>query len=249
MKLFHVLFDKVHLNKTPKSGVIEKQMDTGYDEILEQIEYYRNKSIQDNTFYITGSSYLEGLIQMKLAPEIIRDVFLNRCIAIDNCEPKIPLELGNQLMSLCDNSNTFLGIHRSYAIQNDDPYEDPILKDIMQNGFINNGAAMQGIVNNNPPYPSQTLTPASDLMRLCGLLKHSYRGSRGALLVALPRDVVDLELDFRRGVDHSSLYHKDGYIYTFKPEYIVGYFQATDGVLKYYSKEELEKHYAKENRA
>ena len=147
-------------------------------------------------------------------------------------------------MSLCNNSDTYLGVHRSYAIQSENPYEDPILKDIIQNGFINNGAAMQGFVNISPPYPSQALTPASDLMRLCGLLKESFRGSKGALLVALPRDLVDLDLDFKKGVDHSTLYHKDGYIYTFKPEYIIGYIQAKDGVCKFYSKEDLEKHYA-----
>ena len=34
IKLFHVLSDKLKLKKEPKEGQIEKQFDTGYDDLL-----------------------------------------------------------------------------------------------------------------------------------------------------------------------------------------------------------------------
>ena len=241
--IFHILFDKLHLDRSNKTGEILEQYDTGYDSIMEQIHYYRDKSIRDNTFYVTGSDYVEELVMQKYPPEIIQSVVLDQCIRIDQREPRIPLELGNYLYNLTRDPNIYLGIHRSYAIQGKNPLEDDILHSIVTEGLINNGAAMQGVVNNSPPAPSATLSPASDIMRLCGFLKSSYRGSSGALLLALPKDVVDRELEFSRDADRSSFYKKEGMIYTFPPEYIVGFLKEDNGSCRLYSREELIRDY------
>ena len=243
IKLFHILFDSYLFSHKSKEGNIIEQFDTGYDEIQNTIEEARSKSIKNDTFYLAGSSYIEDMIQEKYPPEII-NIFLKRCQRIDKLSPRIPLELGKKLIELTKDKSTYLGVHRSDSIK-ENPLEDPILEEIIQKGLINNGAAMQGVVNESPPYPSQTLSPGNDIMMLCGALKSSYRGSMGAVLVALPRDIVNCELDFQRGVDSHSIYHKDGYIYSFKPEYTVGFISSKDDTCKYYSKEELLDYYQK----
>lgn len=238
IKLFHVLSDKLKLKREPKEGKIEKEFDTGYDELLAIYEEWKEKSIRENVYYLTGSSYFKSLIDQKYPPEIIRSVVLNRCLAIDKLTPPIPLEVGEMLEEMNQDPNTVIGMHRSYAVQSD-PFEDDTLHEIMRDGLINNGAAMQGMVSLSPPYPAQTISSATDMMNACFLLKTSFRGSKGAVLLRFPKDVVTFSMDFQREADPFAIYEKRGNIYYIKPEFIVGYIDTRDGKCQYHTREEL----------
>ena len=240
--LFHWFGKKHQLKKIPMTGTIEKQFDTGYDSIIALYEEWKEKSIRDNTYYLLGSSYFKHIIDEHYPPEFIRDFFIPKCMKVDNNEKRISLEVGELLEKYASSSTMRLGIHRSDSIIRDDIYTDTILHSILTEGLKNNGAAMQGLISTSPPDPCQAVRPASDMINACWMLKSSYRGSRGSLLVQLPKDAIDIDWSFNRGVDPLSIYEKKDNAYFIHPKYIIGYVE-TDGKCVFHTKEDLLENY------
>ena len=147
---------------------------------------------------------------------------------------------------LLSNPSTRLCIHRSDSIIRE-PLEDNILQSIMTEGLINNGAGLQGLVTDTV-HLSQTVSSANDPISALSLLKSSFRGSTGCVLLALPKEYVDSQLEIRPPENQSKIYYKNEYgVSVIKPEFIIGYISTKNGQVKYYSREEILSHIQKKD--
>lgn len=130
----------------------------------------------------------------------------------------ISMKLGKELEELWDD-DYFIGIHRTgYSSA------DEIIKDVFQNGLINNGDGMLGIVYEDPDKMieiEKTVSECTDLKFLVAQLKtaHGYKNSEGSFVVKIPKSYLG-----RKEGEIKPIYFKENeYIKRLLPEYIYGY--------------------------
>lgn len=242
LKIFRFLNSTFNLKRDNVAGTIKKISFESMDDIINIYEKYRDKSVREGIYYLKGSDYMKDTMERYPNPDVFNGFFFQLFDRIDEKKPDIPLEIGQLLESFMRNPSIRLGMHRSGEITNPNLYEDNTLNHIMREGLINNGAAMQGLVTSRV-HPSQTVSNASDPIMAISTLKSSYRGSTGAILVGLPKDLVDVNMDFIDNTGDSILYNIDeqGMRYI-KPEYILGYLSCRDENFHFYSREDILNH-------
>lgn len=153
----------------------------------------------------------------------------------------IPLELGKYLENLIVNQEKekyYIGVHRSSSFIQDDIEKDITLKSIFNDGLINNGGTPLGI-NTDSSYPDieKTVLSTDNMLKLVIALKSSYKGSKGSILLKIPSDYVDEELNIKDNMGEYLYDIKDG-VYYIKPEFILGYVSCDENKnCKWYPKE------------
>ena len=157
----------------------------------------------------------------------------------DNDANKIPYKLGKQLEDVINDDTKVLAIHRTGLSLDEST-------DIFEHGLINNGAALQGVFQEGPPSLSKTVLPISNPLDLDMALKRNYTSpssftsSKGAVIVELPKSVVD---DFGEIIPGKEMevYDLINGVYHIKPKYISGYVSMEDNIRKFYPKSEITK--------
>lgn len=163
------------------------------------------------------------------------------CESWDEDGIELPRELGEGIEQIVNDENYFFGIHRSYGIDGSNFENDDVLHSILTNGLQNLGDASSNIVYNDPPV-SKTVSPCTNMLITVINLKSSYKGSTGAVLVAIPSDFVDKKTgDVKEGMENEVYNHNRIGNSSIKPEYIMGFIQnlGKGSVLKYESRDEI----------
>lgn len=251
-QLMDILLQKLHLVRISKVGEMRNsnlEVTYSYQDMMKIYENYRDLSVKEGVYYLKGSIFMKDYIEEYRKTPQVYTFFMNHFNRLDEKEPAIPLEIGLKLEELIRKEDTRLGMHRSDSIQDADIYSDPILHDILVNGLINNGMAMQGMVSSTVS-PSQTVSSANDPILAIGTLKSSYKNSKGALLLEFPKKYIDNQFEINREIDPSLIYSRDARGITFiRPEYLIGFIRSTKDGLEYYSKDDLLRNYKKKELA
>lgn len=130
----------------------------------------------------------------------------------------ISMKLGKELEELWD-KDYFIGIHRT-GYSN----IDGIIGDVFQNGLINNGDAMLGVLHDDPDRMidiEKTVSECSDLNLLVAQLKtaHGYKNSEGSFIVKIPKSYLG-----REAGEIKPIYFKENqYTKRLLPEFIYGF--------------------------
>ena len=141
----------------------------------------------------------------------------------------MPRELGDSIEAFVNNPEYWIGVHRSWMVDGSKFEHDTSLQNIMKEGLINFGDSSSGSIRKDPKL-NKTLDHCDNMMHTTIYLKNSYKGSTGAILVAIPRKYLE------KGYDWADCKIKPGaedYIYNhnstgnsvIKPEYIMGFVQ------------------------
>ena len=158
----------------------------------------------------------------------------------DNCGVDMPRELGEYLELFVNDPNCWFGIHRSNAINGKNFENDAILKSIMKDGLMNHGDADSGSIRIDPAV-DKTVVRCDDMLHAVINLKSAYKGSTGAVLVAIPSKYLDKEGNVKLG-EGNHVYNHDKYgLSLIKPEFVLGFVQnlGEGSTLKFKSREEL----------
>lgn len=153
---------------------------------------------------------------------------------------EIPMELGKMVEGYVNNPDYRFGVHHSYAIDGANYEQDRVLNSILKEGLMNLGDASSGAFYKDPPV-SKTVSFCPDMFHAVMQIKGSYKGSTGAVLVAIPSKYVDPDGSVKEGmVDEVYNHDKNGYS-TLKPEFILGFAKnlGKGSVVEYKSREEL----------
>lgn len=243
LKIFNYLKDKFKLKKEEKEPIIKtKKERLTEEEILELYKIYKEKSIRENRYYIKGSNYMKRVIDSKISNDLMNDFFITHFDKIDKNPNVVPLELGNFLEALTEDPNFRLGMHKSDSVICSNVYMDKELNDIMTSGLVNNGSNMQGLVTTGIKAPNKTIANADDIISALAIIKSTYKGSKGTILVKLPKDVVDNQFEIIPPQEENAkkIYNYDSYgIPYLKPELIIGYVALENEEYKFYSREDL----------
>lgn len=233
LKIFRQLKDNYKINKTKKSGVMINPI---RDELLKVYEYYKNKSIVEDTFYILGSKTFEREINKSSNLESLKDYLVPIYKEWDE-EEKIPLILGEYLEEKVNDKKTVLGIHRSNSIIDSNTLNDEVLNNIMNEGLINNGDIMQGVISNDIINPSKTVSPCTSLLDTIIMIKSSYKESNGGVLIEFPNKYVNDDLDLKDSSYANNIYDIKNGIFYIKPEFILGFIKRDKEKIDYYPRD------------
>lgn len=155
----------------------------------------------------------------------------------------LSLETGEYISSLWrEDVDKIPAIHRANVgdikMDGDIPTNVNLL-DIMKNGLINNGHAMQGGFVKGAPSLSLTATPLDSFTGMINLLA-SYKNNNVIIVLQFPRLLVDKDLRFTTEGVANTIYNKDGNIHVIKPEYILGVIvKSKEGLDQFYSREQI----------
>jgi len=124
-------------------------------------------------------------------------------------------ELGEELDKLFLDNDYIIGIHRTgYTSINEN-----ILKDIFENGLINNGHAMVGAPVGQCDI-EKTVSLFNDFAVLCGQLKssHGYKCSEGCVIVRIPKECL-----YESDKEPMPMYYESEGVIRLLPQFIYGY--------------------------
>ncbi len=156
-------------------------------------------------------------------------------------KPKISRKLGELMEKYIEDPNYVLGVHRSDAIDGTNYKTDQVLKSILNEGIMNLGDASSGAFRIDPD-PGKAISPCTNMLDAVILTKSSYKGSTGAILVAIPREYMNNSGDLIIGKENDIYDHNEsGYSYI-KPEFILGFAPnpgGKDAVIDFVPKEEI----------
>jgi hypothetical protein len=207
---------------------MNKEIDKRIIVIKEEIKIIIAKALEDGRFSFFEFKYVKELLQ-KCEALYDYDKFLYFYNLIKDWDEKCNLSRnsGEFLESLLRDENSTIAIHRANLdIAN--------LVNIMEEGLINNGHAMQGVSNNGAPALSLTTTPVTSFSKLINVLG-SYKNNNVIVVLKFPKEIVDKSLNAKEGI-----YIKKNDLYYINPNYIEGtIIKQEKGLDKYYSKEEL----------
>lgn len=208
-----------------------------YKQIAEE---YSKKSILDNNYYLLGSNFFKEIVNNPQLDDKNLEFFYDICKEWDDYG-SIELNFGLELENLLQDKDYIMGVHRT----NSDSYTDydgeirsRLVETIFDEGLKNFGDLSSGVNIKEPPEPAKTVSPVTNIMDAIIFLKSSYKSSDASILVALPRDYVDNELEFKGNYQKKIYDIKDGN-YTIKPEYLVGVVYQKEGNCKVYTKDEV----------
>lgn len=153
----------------------------------------------------------------------------------DGTGGNIPIELGEYLEGLIEDSTILLGIHRSGAITY--PNNPQMLESVFENGLTNNGDLSSGVYTERPE-PDKTVSFVDQILNLTIMLKSSYKSSTGAVLVCIPAEYMD-ENKCMKPECFDDIYDTSSGLPNIRSEFIVGYLTSVDGKYKLVTKEEV----------
>lgn len=131
-------------------------------------------------------------------------------------------ELGKELESLFDDDYV-VGIHRTgYTMVTPE-----FLNDVFNNGLINNGDGMQGIVQYEPDI-TKTVSLQNNFLLMYGQIKtcNKYKNSQGVIITKIPKSYLML----KEGEVKPIYFPENDYSFRLLPEYIYGYVSVDKGV-------------------
>ena len=143
----------------------------------------------------------------------------------DETGAKMPREIGESLELFVKDKNTWFGVHRSDSINGREFENDAILQKIMAEGLKNAGDASSGSIRRNPSV-SKTVSHCEDMFHTAMNLKGSYKGSTGAILVAIPSEYLDEDGDVLPGMEEKVYNTDKNGVSVIKPEYLMGFMQS-----------------------
>lgn len=158
----------------------------------------------------------------------------------DEVGVEIPMELGKMVEKYVNDPDYQFGVHHSYAIRGANYEQDDVLNAILKGGLINLGDASSGAFRKDPPV-SKTVSFCPDMFHAVMQIKGSYKGSTGAVLVAIPSKYVDATGAVKEGMIDEVYNHNESGYSTLKPEFILGFAKnlGVGSVVEYKSREEL----------
>ena len=178
--------------------------------------------------------------EKKKFKEVWGDIFKNW----DNCGIDVPLEVGQLAAKYVNDPNYQFGIHHSWAINGRNYETDGVLREILEEGLMNMGDSSSGRVYTDPPV-SKTVNMCPSEFLAIAQMKSSYKGSTGALLVAIPSEYVERDGSVKPGMEDKVYDHNSANTSFIKPEFILGFVQnlGKGTKLEYKSREDLLKGY------
>lgn len=158
----------------------------------------------------------------------------------DEIGVEIPMELGEMVEGYVNNPDYQFGVHHSDAIDGANYEQDYTLNSILKKGLNNLGDASSGAFRKDPPV-SKTVSFCSDMFHAVMQIKGSYKGSTGAVLVAIPSEYVDSTGEIKDGMIDKVYDHNDSGYSILKPEFILGFAKnlGVGSVVEYKSRDEL----------
>ena len=153
----------------------------------------------------------------------------------------ISRETGEILCKYMQDPNNVLAIHRTFVgsiEERERAKSSKMLDAIMEEGLVNNGHSMQGLIT-AVPHLSLTTTPVRDFGGIINTVA-PYKGNNAVVLLLFPKDYVDKKLDFKDPSCANIIYKKEGNIHYIKPEYILGaIIKPKEGLSNFYSREQI----------
>jgi hypothetical protein len=162
----------------------------------------------------------------------------------DEIGVEIPMELGKMVEEYVNNPDYQFGVHHSYMVKGANYEQDSALNSILKEGLTNWGDASSGAFYKDPPV-SKTVSFCPNMFHAVMQIKGSYKGSTGAVLVAIPSKYVDFNGKIKEGMVNEVYNHNENGYSTLKPEFILGFAKnlGKGSVVEYKSREELLKGY------
>ena len=121
-----------------------------------------------------------------------------------------------------------MAVKTGWAEQNPESwwkYAKQALQKIMAEGLKNAGDASSGSIRRNPSV-SKTVSHCEDMFHTAMNLKGSYKGSTGAILVAIPSEYLDEDGDVLPGMEEKVYNTDKNGVSVIKPEYLMGFMQS-----------------------
>jgi len=202
--------------------------------INKKIEKLQKQGINSNCYYLINSKDMIETIDKCSNDKKKLEYFYNLCEGWDLTKEVIPLEIGVSLEKMVNDSNIRVGIHRSSVITDKN---DQVLKYIMQNGLRNDAQITQGATHVVPDL-TKTISFVNNMFHTVPMIKGSYKGSNGAIILTFPTEYLDLEGNVLPEFINE-IYEETNGIYYVRPEFIVGYLVAEYGVYNLYTKEDI----------
>lgn len=158
----------------------------------------------------------------------------------DEIGVEIPTELGEMVEKYVNNPDYQFGVHHSDAIDGANYEDDGVLHSILEQGLLNLGDASSGAFRKDPSV-SKTVSFCPDMFHAVMQIKGSYKGSTGAVLVAIPSEYVDSAGEIKEGMVDKVYNHNDSGYSLLKPEFILGFAKnlGVGSVVEYKTREEL----------
>lgn len=200
--------------------------------------FYKAKSIEDNVYYLMGSKYADEVFSDPRISEDGITYFRNLFEEYDDYG-SIPLELGNDIEQMLDDSTIVLGIHRTGGmgtIDKDNIVGSQMLHSIFSEGLKNMGHLSSGHDSNIIPDPSQTVSMIGSIVHAVMSIKGQYKDSVGGVLVALPSSCVNKDGEIINN-SYETIYTMVDNTHAVKSEYLLGFVASDNGVCTYYPKE------------
>lgn len=162
----------------------------------------------------------------------------------DECGIDVPYELGKMIEDIVTNPDYVFGVHHSDAVDGANYQNDDVLESIMKDGLINMGDASSGRIYKNPPV-HKTVSMCLDMFQAVMQMKGSYKGSTGAVLVAIPSRYMKKSGEIIPGMEDEVYYTNKIGNSVLKPEFILGFVQnlGIGSTCKFESREDLLKGY------
>ena len=166
----------------------------------------------------------KNYLLMEHLPKDFRKANKDICKGWDECGVDMPAELGESLEMFINDPDYWIGVHRSGWIDGAAFEHDDILQSIMEDGLINLGDSSSGAIRKNSAV-SKTLSHCNNMLNTTIYLKSSYKGSTGAVLVAIPSKYLTDDGDIKPGFESAVYdYDKNG-MSRIKPEFMMGFVQ------------------------
>ena len=227
-------------NKRKNKSIINNKLSIA--SLTKEIDKYEKMKVKENKYYLMCGDYAKKILLDKNInledEELLYDLFKEW----DNYG-SIPLELGKKIEILLNDQSICLGIHHISGmvnIDNSNPVQDKVLNSIFSKGLINNGGDVSlGVVEKNNIDPCKTISPITNILNAIILIKSTYKGSNGGVLVALPSNLVDKNLYLKEN-SNNKIYDNYDDINYIKPNFLIGYISQINGNCTFYSKNEFD---------
>lgn len=204
--------------------------------------FYKTKSIEENSCYLMASKYADEVFSDPRMTEdglaYFRDLFQQW-----DDYGSIPLELGNYIEQLLDDSMVVLGIHRTGGMGSIDKADitgSQVLNSIFNEGLKNMGHLSSGHISSSVPDPNKTVSMLASMVHAVMSVKGQYKDSIGGVLVALPSSCVNKDGEIINN-SYDTIYTTVDNTPAIKPEYLLGFVASDNGVCTYYPKESFTK--------
>lgn len=202
--------------------------------ILYKVKKKQKEAINKGVYSLFNSKFAKEKTFSKSATIDGMEYFSDLFEEWDKVGGVVPQELGEYVESLLY-SDVRLGIHRSPLLSFPDYSET--LQDVFKIGLYNNGDVSSGMYNARPE-PDKTISFFDNMLNFMIMLKSSYKGSTGSLLVGIPKELFNDDGTMKKARFYD-IYDIVNNIPTIKKEYILGYLCATNGKFALHTKEEV----------